>query len=1172
MGLSLSIQERDKPLWTGWRTKSNDVKECLEVKKRLLASLMCLCLLVGLLPATALAAGATDCSGGDECNHEAAIGNTHYGTLKEAMGAAKNGETVDLLRNVTLTKSVETVRKVSGITLDLNGHNIDGTAVTSSNGVVWMGTKYGWKPVEGTDNTMKIINSVSDQGGEIKGTLPVQFSTGDSRYPIPGEIGEGVTLTVTGDGTDAVQLKSSAYLVYSENSRDYIKNGGFKVTAADGIERIYGSYANAAKAAHNGVVTMLHDYSGKGSISSGNRVGVLDLGGNTFTYLNPDKIIEINYDNAGITIQNGTLTANAEVLSEGGVTALHNNTTLVLERVTMNVPGNSYGIVTNGTNSGNKITLKDSTLNVPDGYGIYFPSSGSVAIEDSVINAKYSGVQMCYGSLTVKGDKTAITTTGEPQPKTENDGAIADGAAISVINRNYPGGVPTMSITGGTFSSNNADAVKAYTFSNTDKTEGKWENAKDSVSISGGTFSSDVTDYLDDGCKLDGTGSVVPSGDSVASIGNKGYRSLEEAITAAKEGDTVTLLKNVTEDVTIPAHTTITLDLNGKTLQNNTSDTITVEYGASLTIQGDGTVDNKSHGCAAIYNNGTVVLNGGQYTRSAETGQDAETSGKNSYYNILNHGSMTINNGVTVSQSGGFSSMIANGYYNYTDKNPRNGYVKGTNHAKPELVITGGTFSGGLNTVKNDDGAKLTIVDGIFENTKQAAVMNWNEATIKGGSFSVQASARSVLVNGSYGANTVDQGVLTIEGGTFTIPSDKPIISINQSGNPAEAKTTVKGGSYSSSVAKYADPNLNFEAKDSTGICTYHSTVEDALDAAGINGTVSTTEKGPNLEITLPTPTKEGYTFLYWEAENGTQYKGGQKVKARVFQDLTAVWKKNSDSSSGSSDNERTYAIITEDNGHGSVTVSADEASAGTRITVTVKPDAGYELDELTVTDAKNKDLKVTKRSETTYTFHMADSKVTVEASFAKDGTVQQPDTRFDDVAKSAWYYKAVEYVAENGIMSGVSAREFAPNAGFSRAMLAQTLYAMSGKPAVKAESTFADVAANAWYADAVNWAAEKGYVSGVGDGKFAPDASITREQMALILYRYAGSPDASGMVLREFADGDSVSAYAVDAIRWAVHEGLISGMENNTLAPQGTATRAQVAQILMNFHQKLDK
>ena len=105
-----------------------------------------------------------------------------------------------------------------------------------------------------------------------------------------------------------------------------------------------------------------------------------------------------------------------------------------------------------------------------------------------------------------------------------------------------------------------------------------------------------------------------------------------------------------------------------------------------------------------------------------------------------------------------------------------------------------------------------------------------------------------------------------------------------------------------------------------------------------------------------------------------------------------------------------------------------------------------------------------------------------------------------------------------------------------------------------------------------MNWAAKKGYVSGVGDGKFAPDTFVTREQLALILYRYAGSPDVSGMAQKEFADSSSVSAYAVDAIRWAVHEGLISGMENNTLAPQGTATRAQVAQILMNFHQKLDK
>ena len=230
-----------------------------------------------------------------------------------------------------------------------------------------------------------------------------------------------------------------------------------------------------------------------------------------------------------------------------------------------------------------------------------------------------------------------------------------------------------------------------------------------------------------------------------------------------------------------------------------------------------------------------------------------------------------------------------------------------------------------------------------------------------------------------------------------------------------------------------------------------------------------------------------------------------------------------------------------------------------------MKPDAGYELDELTVTDSKNKDLKVTKRSETTYTFHMADSKVTVEASFAKDGTVQQPDTRFDDVAKNAWYYNAVEYVAENGIMSGVSAREFAPNAGFSRAMLAQTLYAMSGKPAVKAESTFADVAANAWYADAVNWAAEKGYVSGVGDGKFAPDASVTREQMALILYRYAGKP--SGYYSNPFKDVSATNeASYYNAILWASGKGITTGSSPTTFSPYASCNRAEAVTFLYRY------
>ena len=632
----------------------------------------------------------------------------------------------------------------------------------------------------------------------------------------------------------------------------------------------------------------------------------------------------------------------------------------------------------------------------------------------------------------------------------------------------------------------------------------------------------------------------------------KYYGTLTDAITNAGENAVITLLDNLFEKgIFLGAGTKqFTVDFAGHT------------FTATSLVGSTGTESQAFHlekGNAVVLKNGAITV--------------AEDQRANAAMLIQNYCNLTLDN-MTLDGRGVL-------------QNPNKPLYALSNNCGEIILKSGTTISADEGDFAFDvcwatsyeTGARVTMEDGVTINGDVQLGL-WGNAAYEG-----------------------SESVLTVNGGTIT-----GALKLDPNTNEAEAiealkpNVTINGGSFGSSVDAYLDESDGAKAKveQKDGMQTYYPSVTEAQKHASSGDTVTdlTVSKDPdktyydvtldyadgvsaNLKTpvesgksyTVPAdPSRSGYDFLYWTS-GGNRYYAGNTIQVNENITLTANWKEQKDdSSSGSSDNERTYAIVTEDDGNGSVSVSADEASAGTRITVTVKPDAGYELDELTVTDSKNKDLKVTKRSETTYTFHMADSKVTVEASFAKDGTVQQPDTRFDDVAKSAWYYKAVEYVAENGIMSGVSAREFAPNAGFSRAMLAQTLYAMSGKPAVKAESTFADVAANAWYADAVNWAAEKGYVSGVGDGKFAPDASVTREQMALILYRYAGSPDASGMVLREFADGDSVSAYAVDAIRWAVHEGLISGMENNTLAPQGTATRAQVAQILMNFHQKLDK
>lgn len=237
-----------------------------------------------------------------------------------------------------------------------------------------------------------------------------------------------------------------------------------------------------------------------------------------------------------------------------------------------------------------------------------------------------------------------------------------------------------------------------------------------------------------------------------------------DMIAVLENGGSYTLTKDMTGDFVVKGNATI--NLGGYKITNKAGDTFTVNLGASLTIKGAGTVDNISNQKTAIYNNGTVVLNGGTYTRSKENGKSNSDAGGNSYYNILNHGTMTINSGVTVSQSGKFSSMIANGYYSYSSSDPRSGHVDGTNAKGPTLTINGGTFDGGLNTVKNDDGADLEIKDGQFKNVSQSAVMNHNTAKITGGSFEC-SDADYVLINYGHNNNEKDLADLAISGGTF---------------------------------------------------------------------------------------------------------------------------------------------------------------------------------------------------------------------------------------------------------------------------------------------------------------------------------------------------------------------------------------------------------------------
>ena len=306
-------------------------------------------------------------------------------------------------------------------------------------------------------------------------------------------------------------------------------------------------------------------------------------------------------------------------------------------------------------------------------------------------------------------------------------------------------------------------------------------------------------------------------------------------------------------------------------------------------------------------------------------------------------------------------------------------------------------------------------------------------------------------------------------------------------------------------------------------------------------------------------------------AADVVQNDNGTYTVQNVTKDCTvhATFSKNS-SSGGSSSSSTRYTVSVEDTDNGSVKVSPTRASRGTTVTITVKPDEGYELDKLTVTGKEGDSIKLTDKGDGKYTFKMPASKVEVEAVFtAIETEPEQPESLpFTDVSSGEWYYDAVAYVYEKGLMDGTSAVTFDPGAVLTRAMTAQVLWNLAGSPAAPGGAGFTDVAADAWYAGAVNWAAAQGIVAGYDTGAFGPEDAVTREQLAAMLYRYAGTPEPTGG-LDGFADKDAASGYAADALCWAVGEGLLTGKDGGRLDPAGTATRAEVAVILMRFAEK---
>lgn len=320
---------------------------------------------------------------------------------------------------------------------------------------------------------------------------------------------------------------------------------------------------------------------------------------------------------------------------------------------------------------------------------------------------------------------------------------------------------------------------------------------------------------------------------------------------------------------------------------------------------------------------------------------------------------------------------------------------------------------------------------------------------------------------------------------------------------------------------------------------------------------------GTNNTVTLPVaPNKSGYTFDGWKSSaDNSVTQAGAKVAVSADTTFTAQWSKRSSGSHGGS--------------------GSSGGSASTTYTLTFETNGGSAISKVTKNKGTTIDLAqyAPTKSGATFEGWYADKGLTKKITSVKldaNTTVYAKWTEapvsglpFGDVKSADWFYNDVKYVYEKGMMAGTAADVFAPNATTTRAMIVTILYRLEGSPAVTGTSTFVDVPAGQWYTDAVNWAAANQIVNGTSATTFAPNDSITREQMAAILYRYAqykGYDVTKKADLSGYSDNGQVSAYAKDALAWANAAKLINGVTNTTLAPQGNATRAQVSAILHRF------
>ena len=854
-------------------------------------------------------------------------------------------------------------------------------------------------------------------------------------------------------------------------------------------------------------------------------------------------------------------------------------------------------------------TIDGGTFTGDVGSHAYSNIGGEMTINDGIFNGPVYSAQLKYGAWPTAQAKTTIVNGAFNDVVAEyyDDGT---NGLQPVERSDKPDGDVNckVAITGGTFS--NLSCVKYMT-----------ADSKVTVDLNGKTVNGSADFYAGDLTIKNGT---------VAGI----------VYVNASETDAKYNHLTVAADATINGVGGYAIDLfEAKKGQNNFGSTIDV-YGklnGNIFVLGNiktdlttakspcvinvhdgavidgGTSSDPAESTVGIALNGAAILNVGKATITGDTGIEvragrltvdgATVTGTATPTEVKPNGSGTTTNGAGIGIAQHttklpievtINSGAISGYTAFYESNPQNNAAEDL--AKINIAVKGGEFkaiNGGTNTVYSED--KTGFITGGYFTSDPTAYLAAGKYVIKS-----DKAGYTYAVTGTKPEKTpifVDENT-TYDTSAITDETTKN--AINAVINKAKVEGVAAAVDESALVASKVDASevdaakkvdvevsvkVEVKSADLSGENAAKTLTFEAKPVATIkvDGAVKATDVPvPNsllsgeITVKLPLPTgftpKQilhkftggGYEYFINKDEGGKRGAGSFEIKDgcavftiygfSTFELSGTVTYVEPSSSSGSSSSSRRYDVSAPSVKHGDVTVSPKTASKGDTVTITVKPDSGYELDTLTVKDASGSKIKVKDKGDGKFTFTMPASKVTVSAEFAEIETLD-----FADVPTDAYYYEAVKWAAKKGITGGTGDGTFNPNGSCTRAHIVTFLWRAAGSPEPKSTVSFADVPAGSYYAKAVAWAVENGITLGTGDGTFSPNATCTRAQSVTFLYRALGTAPTT---VNGFTDVAADAFYA-DAVAWAVESGVTNGTSASTFSPNNGCTRAQIVTFL---------